>query len=141
MSRINTLDIDDLNTRLRELLDARDEFATGNVGDGDDQYPSEEAARQAWSDQNPDDAAELARLEALRDEIGSKGDLIDDQHGPFVDEGDFAAYAEELADDLGLIRNTNDWPMRCIDWDKAADELRADYYSVEWDGTTYLYRA
>ena len=31
------------------------------------------------------------------------------------------------------------WPYTCVDWERAADELRQDYSSTEFDGKTYLY--
>jgi hypothetical protein len=30
--------------------------------------------------------------------------------------------------------------MIAIDWEKTADNMRVDYGSVDYDGTTYLYR-
>ena len=36
----------------------------------------------------------------------------------------FEDYAEELADDLGLINRDASWPNSCIDWERAARELR-----------------
>lgn len=63
--------------------------------------------------------------------------------GPAIDEADFAEYAEELATDLGIIGSNGSysWPFTRIDWDAAADDLKADYTSFEWEGTTYLVRS
>lgn len=52
----------------------------------------------------------------------------------------FKDYAYELADDIGAINSDAGWPNNCIDWDKAARELRMDYTSVEFDGVTYWVR-
>lgn len=51
----------------------------------------------------------------------------------------FVTYAQELAHDLGM-RETNEWPNYCIDWDYAARELQMDYISVTFDGVTYWVR-
>lgn len=58
--------------------------------------------------------------------------LIRDSH--------FRDYAEELADDCGLIPNDAKWPMNCIDWEHAARELRYDYSAVDIEGSTYWTR-
>ena len=52
----------------------------------------------------------------------------------------FRDYAEELAEDLGLIEDGARWPYTCIDWEAAARDLAMDYSEIEIDGTTYLYR-
>jgi hypothetical protein len=52
----------------------------------------------------------------------------------------FTDYAEELANDIGLTDDRDAWPYTCIDWERAARELRMDYTSVEYDGVTYWYR-
>lgn len=49
----------------------------------------------------------------------------------------FEDYAEELAEDIGAISRDYDWPLNCIDWEKAARELQMDYSEVEFDGQTY----
>lgn len=159
MSRIIALDISDLNERLQELLDlkanleeaekARSEAQSelDNCSDDSQREELEKNLEDATteferleSDFGEPERDELKKLEDFRDEVGSKGDLITENHGPFVREDCFAEYAEELAEDIGAIDRQTGWPLNCIDWDKAADELRSDYSEVEWDGHTYLYR-
>jgi hypothetical protein len=91
-----------------------------------------------------DDASELVDLRALLDELnGAGGDeqwrgdwypltLIRDDY--------FRTYAQELAEDCGMIDANAAWPARCIDWDQAARELRMDYTSVTYVGVTYWTR-
>jgi len=75
-------------------------------------------------------------LEALLDEIGSES-----SHGvTLIREDCFEEYARELADELGLIPDDVQWPFTCIDWERAADELRQDYSEVTFDGDEWLYR-
>lgn len=36
-------------------------------------------------------------------------------------------FAQQTAEDLGLLENDNQWPAYCIDWEWAARELMMDY--------------
>lgn len=79
---------------------------------------------------------ELAELENLENEIS------DFRHGEtMIPESDFEDYARSFAEDIGAIPDDSKWPMTCIDWSQAADELKQDYTEVEYQGTTYLVRA
>ena len=53
---------------------------------------------------------------------------------------EFKNYAREFAEDIGVVDKRADWPMNCIDWDQAADELENDYSSFDFDGEEYLMR-
>ena len=57
----------------------------------------------------------------------------------FVRESHFPDYAREIAEDNGLIPESNDWPAYCIDWEYAARELKHDYNSADLAGITYYY--
>lgn len=65
------------------------------------------------------------------------------QEPTLIAEDDFEEYAEELATDLGYIDDEqgNRWPFNHIDWEAAADELKQDYTTVEYDGDTYYIRS
>ena len=53
----------------------------------------------------------------------------------------FEDYAQELAEDIGAIPNSEaGWPLYCIDWEWAARELTQDYTTVDFDGTTYYFQ-
>lgn len=161
-SRIHYLDISDLNSRLEELLalqsaveDAETEVDEAQAKldecteeDSDerkelenDLADAESALEEAELNFGASERTELGNLESLRDEIGSKGDLISEDHGPFVRSDSFEDYARELAEETGAIDPRAGWPLTCIDWDKAADELKMDYSAVEWDGDTYYFRS
>lgn len=58
----------------------------------------------------------------------------------FIRDSYFEEYAEELAEDTGAISRDMQWPLNCIDWEQATNELKVDYSSVEIGGTTYWYR-
>jgi hypothetical protein len=54
----------------------------------------------------------------------------------------FEDHAQEIAQDTmpGYSGDVVEWPLSCIDWEKAARELKQDYSMVEFDGETYWYR-
>jgi hypothetical protein len=89
-----------------------------------------------------------------REELSKLIELLDDLRGRGGDEewrGDwypitlvrdsyFKDYAQELADELDLIPSDARWPATCINWEEAADQLKVDYTTVDFDGVTYWYR-
>ena len=82
---------------------------------------------------------ELASLKALAEQC--EGYAADWKHGEtLVRDSYFQTYAEELAEDIGAIDSNATWPHNCIDWERAARELRMDYTSVDFDGVTYWIR-
>lgn len=79
-------------------------------------------------------------LKALEQEC--EGYASDWQHGTtLIRDTYFETYARELAEDTGAIGRDDPWPIRCIDWDKACDELQMDYTSVDFDGVEYWIRS
>lgn len=51
----------------------------------------------------------------------------------------FTEAMREMVEDLGDLPNGTP-PYIVVDWEAMADNLRADYSEVEYDGDTYLYR-
>lgn len=114
---------------------------------------------------------EIAELEEERDELGEERiDRIDEIRGEleimkadlkalkeFASEAEYGAdfefgealirdsyfveYAQELAEDLGYINKEVSWPYTALDWEKAAEELKQDYRSADFDGIEYWIRA
>ncbi|MGZ8888003.1 MAG: hypothetical protein ACXW1D_00425 [Halobacteriota archaeon] len=86
-----------------------------------------------------EDAEELAKLKTLAEQCEGYGDW---GHGEtLISEDYFTEYAQELAEDCGMVNKDTSWPNNHIDWDAAAEELKNDYMEVDFDGTTYLMRA
>ena len=142
---MDILDTRDLNKRLNELEDEREALEESLTEERieaehcdpdekeeyDDNVTDAIEALQEWDDEYKE---ELDELYTMRDEIPEW------RHGEaLIAEEDFAEYAEQLADDLYGVENH--WPFNHIDWDAAADELKSDYSSIDYQGTTYLYRS
>jgi hypothetical protein len=91
-----------------------------------------------------DEDKELKDLESLLESLkGYGGDHQwegDWYPVTLVRESYFEDYARQFAEDVGAISGDEQWPANCIDWERAARELRMDYSSVDFDGETYWYR-
>jgi len=86
-----------------------------------------------------DDADEYRALKELCEEAeGYSGDW---PHGAtLIRDSYFTEYAQKLAENIGAITRDIAWPACHIDWEEAADSLKQDYTSVEFDGVTYWVR-
>ena len=129
-------DLQDSLDEAEEELESLDEDATNQ-----ERMERENAAREAegaLKTFNDDYGEELKVLKSIADECEGYGDwsygeiLINEEH--------FEDYARELAEDIGAIPKDSKWPCTCIDWEQAAEELKADYTSVDFNGTTYYMR-
>lgn len=60
-----------------------------------------------------------------------------------IHESHFADYAEELAKETSDVPSSqwSQWPFNCIDWEDAANTLKQDYTSIDFDGQTYYVRS
>ena len=76
---------------------------------------------------------------ALWDDAGYAIENVADNEPTMIPASDFEAYAKELAEDIGAIGRDAQWPVYCIDWERAARELQMDYASVQVNGTTYYF--
>lgn len=85
------------------------------------------------------ESRELAMLVLLQDQCESY--VPDWQYGvALIRHSYFKTYAQELADDCGLLKSNNAWPYTCLDWEQAARELAMDYTEVDFDNVSYLVR-
>lgn len=83
-----------------------------------------------------DDANRLTALRELRAELlgyGWSNGIV------LIPEDEFVDYARQFAEDTGIV-STDSWPLNCIDWEQAADELAQDYSIVEFDGLEYYWQ-
>lgn len=124
-------DSDEFQTASDALIEAQDELV---------------AAKEAlieW-EEDSDLGGELVVLKKLADDAESSPDWI---HGETLIRDDyFVEHTEQLIDecwDMPKEMNSGDWPWRHIkiDYDAAAEELKADYFEVDYDGVSYWIRA
>ncbi len=133
----DVIDSRDVIARIEEL-----EGQTKEIPHHDDDCPADcasDACTVEVLDLDNDEAEELKILKALAEE--ASGYASDWSYGEtLIRDSYFKKYAEELADDLGMIDSDAKWPMTCIDWERAARELQQDYTAVEFDDVTYWIR-
>ena len=85
------------------------------------------------------------QLQDLRDELQPLLDLKDEgipewnDGATLIPERDWEEYVEYLLKDCGYISNDVPWWI-VIDWSATADNVAADYSTVDYDGDTYYYR-
>lgn len=104
--------------------------------DADEALKAAEEALATW-----DGADEWAVLKAL---CAQGEGCADWSYGEtMVHESHFADFAEDLAKETSDVPSSqwNQWPFNCIDWDHAADQLKQDYTSIDFDGQTYYVRS
>ena len=136
---MDVLDSRDLQERIEEL-ETELEGLTLELDDAEEENDETAIsdAKQTIDEWNDNNQEELDELLALKDNSGAEW-----RYGiTFIAEEDFEEYAQDLASDLygEEIRNAH-WPFDCIDWEKAAASLRMDYSSIDYQGTTYLFRS
>ena len=108
-------EIDDLTEEINDIIE--------------DEDPIPQKTIDNLNNQIKDLNIKLKEIESITDYVDINETLINDNY--------FEDYARDLADDIYGIKDY--WPFSCIDWEQAADELKSDYYSVEYDGETYWY--
>jgi len=99
---------------------------------------------QKQDELDSDEAAELKILEALAAECEGYGDWV---HGTtLINKLDFTEYIKYLINssyDMPSGLHSGEWPYRhlTLDYDAAAEEAKADYAEVDFDGQVFLIRA
>ena len=139
---------EELDELERELAGAETEEDKEAIQEKIDDHPgratkvfSNDGKREYYAsdDFGEDEEEELHILLDLQDECEGYSDW---RHGEtLIRDSYFTEYAQQLADDLGYIKKDVNWPYDCIDWEKAADELKTDYTSVDFDGVEYWIRS
>lgn len=133
----DVIDSRDVIARIKELeesmADAQEEK------DGDLETMEDGTEIYTSVDFGEDEHNELKQLQTLADE--ASGYAADWQYGEtLIRDSYFEEYAQELAEDCGMIQKGAQWPNNCIDWEEAAKQLQQDYTSVEFGDVTYWIR-
>jgi hypothetical protein len=94
------------------------------------------------ADEESLEPGEKDELGALRKLAGEAGSSPDWGYGETLIRGSyFRDYAQKIAEDCGMIKSDCSWPYTCIDWDQAANELKMDYFRVDFGGVDYWIHA
>lgn len=122
-------------SNLDDVIDSRDVIARiSELEEELEDHPEPETGDDPYGSERD----ELAALKALVDECENCGDW---KYGAtLIRDSYFETYAEELAEDLGLIKDDASWPYNCIDWEQTVNQLQVDYIQVDFDGVTYWIR-
>lgn len=128
-----------------DVIDSRDVIARIEELEGErnnhevDGELDQQRTREAWDRENPTEKDELDALKSLAEEAeGYAPDWADG--ATLIRDSYFKDYAIELAEDIGALKGTESWPLTCVDWDRAAEELKMDYTAVEFEDITYWVR-
>lgn len=128
----DVIDVRDIIARVLELRDEREE------------YNEKMGSPDAWDGVPDGEPEELAMLEGILSELAGYGgdEEFEGDWYPvgLIADSYFQEYAQNLAEDCGMVDTNARWPMNCIDWEQAARELQMDYSSIEIRGFTYWYR-
>jgi len=123
------IDVRDIIARVLELRDERDE------------YNEEMGSPDAWDGVPDGEPEELAMLEGILSELAGYGGYGEDGYPvELVADSYFQEYAQNLAEECGMVDTNARWPMTCIDWEQAAEELQMDYSNILICDYTYWYR-
>ena len=128
----DVIDVRDIIARVLELRDERDE------------YNEKMGSPDAWDGVPDGEPEELAMLEGILSELAGYGgdEEFEGYRYPvqLIAESYFQEYAQDLAEDCGMVDTNARWPMNCIDWEQAARELQMDYSYILIHDSTYWYR-
>jgi len=67
---------------------------------------------------------------AIENQTGYNFEELSENEPTMIPEDEFEDYAQQLAEDIGAIGKDNQWPLNCIDWEDASEELKNDYSEV-----------
>lgn len=138
------IDSRDVIERIRQLEDERD-YIKDQLDEVEQTEPIDVEKKLKLEqelkdfDEDEDLGGQLRKLKKLESECENEGDwkygmtLIADHY--------FEQHARNEAEELCDMKQASEWPLNCIDWERAARELQHDYSSVEFGETTYWYRS
>ncbi len=129
----------DVGDNQEEDLEDEDDD-TEELPEAEDLDDAQKAFDDADSDFDEDERKELKALKALQEE--AEGYAPDWNHGAtLISRSHFVDYCQELVKDIGdMPKELPDYIANNIDWKGVADDLEADYTTVDFDGQEYLVR-
>ena len=126
---------DIINNR-QDIIDSRDIIDLLEELESDREFAIADDTLEEWTDICGE---EYDTLKALVEDASGSPDW---KYGEtLIRRSYFQDYAQELAEDCGMMPKDLSWPCNCINWEQAARELKMDYFSVDFGGVEYLIRA
>jgi len=135
---MNTINTKELRLRKEELEEEVLDSFLENFPQYEDMTPTfndilfEEEEIQSWKGDYLDHIDEICQIEKMEDIMGAA--FVNGTN--LIDEYDFEEHTREFVEEVYEIRI----PFFVeIDWDKTANNLKADYRPIEYQGCTYYY--
>lgn len=132
----------------QDIIDSRDVIALIEELEAEifDLETERDELNEEFVDRKNDIEQELKELQAeltTLKELAEQGESSPDwSYGEtLVSDSYFVKYAEQLADDLGVINRDLAWPLNHLNWEAAAKELKQDYFDVEFGDVIYWIRS
>lgn len=141
---MNTLDTRDLIEKrdslkqqiLDSFLETFEHYA--DMTDSFEDIRFEEEEIENWKQDWSVELKEIEEIDNIENEVGREFE----SGCTLIDESDFEEYCEDLCVDLGEIpKDLPAYIENNIDWGGVANDLKIDYSELEYQGTTYLFRA
>jgi hypothetical protein len=133
------IDTRNLAKRLEELQAAEEYLkdarkALENADEDDDIAELQENLEYAEGEFGEEEEEELEELKQIESEVSEF-----EAGNALIPEDEFVEYCMDMLSDIGDLPRNIPWYI-VIDREATADNLKADYGEVEYQGTTYLYR-
>lgn len=128
-------ELEELKEALENAREERNDIGDSPMSTQDEIDAANQAVQDGEADFGEDEQQELSEIEELERKVSDF--MLGETMIP-VD--DFKEYAQQFADDIGAIDRNATWPLNCINWDQAADELAMDYSEVTYQGESYYVR-
>ena len=126
----------DIIDNSQDIIDSRDIIELLEELESDREFAIADDTLEEWTDICGEEYDTLKAL--VEDASGSPDWLFGEA---LIRRSYFQDYAQELAEDCGMMPKDLSWPCTCIDWEQAARELEMDYFSVNFGGVEYLIQA
>lgn len=144
---VNGRDLIDLHAAAQKVIEDWDDYDseyndwTGDEPDessydedDDDAMAQYQKDHDEWKDQEPSEPVDS------REEAQSIVECFDPEEinpdGTYISEDHWEDYTRDFIENVHGLDLSN-WPLRCIDIEQAADELRQDYSSIDLDGVAF----
>lgn len=147
----DTIDSRDIIDRIKELEEEKYDLESSIENEKDNLKDAEAAGDEdeiLLADDHFEDAKNNLEswIEDYQEELNTLKELAEEceeyssdwKYGVgLIRDSYFEEYAQNFAEEIGLVSDNVEWPYTCIDWEQAAGELKYDYTCFDYDGVMY----